>query len=140
VYLGRKGGDFLLPKITRALTQFVPALAPSATPSATASQDQPGRKGGFRRFKGQEGSPPEAQEAAPSPPASGELVALRRPAGPDARQLSVAHAFVHFLKTFQDQRALLQKWLGTRAYRALSASSRKGPRLRKGTIIDRDAA
>jgi hypothetical protein len=134
VLLGRKCSAFLLPKITRALSQFVPALVSSTTPASARPHE------GFRRFHGEKRDSGKPEEPVTAAPPGAEVIPLRRPLGSDARQLSVAHAFIQFLRGFQDQRDALRRWMGQRTYRALGARKNKGPRIRKGVILDREVA
>lgn len=127
----------MLPKVSAALSKFVPPIAASSRQTAVGDEEEEKRRS-FQRFKDQE----KKHEPEPEPPPKPDLPPLRlveeheQPPSPETPGLSVAQHFLHLLSRFNERRGILFRWFGQQSYLAAEHQQKKSVRLRKGIMLD----
>ena len=132
----------MLPKISAALVQFIPAIASSGKQVHGNGNKQNKDKKEFQKFK----SEPEAKKSPNiSPPIEKQpettiarTSQLPVATGPDPG--SVALAFITLFSMFQKRRTALSKWFGMRSYQVAAKEQKHIVKARKGAVVDDQAA
>jgi hypothetical protein len=137
----------VLPRVGAALTQFLAPIVSGPDGHAAVNQHHrpqapPPKRKQKRQNKGDqqreerhlnlvsEVSSNPTQEALPTPTNSSKT-------GPN--QSGATNAFLQLFDSLNEKRALLMRWLGSRAYQSTIMTQKKSGIFRKGTMLDQKA-
>jgi hypothetical protein len=130
----------VLPRISTALSQFIGPVASSQPQDNVAprrEREPRDQKSLFQRFRPPKQEQPAATQAQPPAPAP---VPPGTPGGPPpgstAPNLSVASAFLQLFSFLRGNRDAFTHGSARSAYQTSVSRSRKGPKLRRGTMLD----
>jgi hypothetical protein len=122
----------MLPKVTTALSQFIKPISSSTQQQTVVEKRHKEEKKNFQKFNAKSEPKPDLKlvkstdQNNPVTTAKADL----------AQKLSVANSFLQLLTVIQKRHHLLNCWKGIQTYFAMSKSSKKASKFRKGTLID----
>lgn len=128
----------MLPRVSAALAKFLSPVTSSPSKSSPLTENGESEEKPFKRFKKEEDSKSESKQKKDPQKKDRPTLKLVSPPEPLKPDQSSGQNFLQLFSAFQEQKATLIRWLGTRTYTQTSKEISAKGKFRKGSMFDRE--